>query len=88
MTTVETLGEAYDAGWTITIRCAYGRRQGLKSIRECIERAELDMTTLVWTRGRSIPLAMLPERMRCPRCGSMKVRMTFTPPDGRIVAIA
>jgi hypothetical protein len=52
---IETLGEAYSYGWRVTARCAHGKRDGMKSIKECVYRAELDMETLVWTRGRSFP---------------------------------
>jgi hypothetical protein len=54
---VETLGEALSYGWRVTARCAWGKhREGLKSKRECVYRAELDMETLVWTRGRAFCL--------------------------------
>jgi len=52
-------------------------------VRECDWRYELDMMTLVATRGRDFPLAMLSGRLRCPRCGSRKVALSFTPGDGR-----
>jgi hypothetical protein len=41
----------------------------MKSIKECVYRAELDMETLVWTRGRSFPLSCLETRLRCLMCG-------------------
>src|SRR3954464_11979146 len=53
---IETLGEAWRLGWRLTARCAFGNRDGMKSIRQCIYRAELDMQTLVWTRGPNFPL--------------------------------
>ncbi len=31
----ETLGEAHDLGWKVRVRCAFGKRDGMKSIREC-----------------------------------------------------
>jgi hypothetical protein len=34
------------------MRCAWGKHDGMKSKRECTYRRELDMTTLVATRGR------------------------------------
>jgi hypothetical protein len=77
---VETLGEALSYGWRVTARCAHGRRDGMKSIKECVYRAELDMETLVWTRGRSFPLSRLETRLRCPMCGSRDVRLIFTVP--------
>ena len=80
---VETLGDAHTHGWKITVRCGWGRREGLKSIRECVWTYELDMPTLVATRGRDFPLAMLASRLRCPRCGSRRVMLAFTPPPKR-----
>ena len=77
---IETLGEAWFYGWRVTARCAYGKRDGMKSIKECVYRAELDMETLVWTRGRSFPLSRLETRLRCPLCGSRDVRLIFTVP--------
>jgi hypothetical protein len=42
---VETIGEAYQLGWRIHVRCAWGRREAMKSVRECLGRAELDLHT-------------------------------------------
>src|SRR3954451_18778879 len=70
---VETLGEALSC----MARCAHGRRDGMRSIKECVYRAELDMETLVWTRGRSFPLSRLETRLRCPIRGSRDVRLIF-----------
>src|SRR6478672_2834192 len=69
---IETLGEACSQGWRVTVRCAYGRSEGPRSqsSRECNYRKELDLETLVWTRGRAFPLSRLESRLRCPRCGS------------------
>jgi hypothetical protein len=36
--------------------------------------------TLVWTRGRNMPLAGLADRMMCPRCGARRVNLIFEPP--------
>lgn len=77
---VETLGEALDAGWRLTVRCAWGKREALKTVRECISRYELDLATLVWTRGRAFPLSSLESRLKCPRCGSQRVVVLFSPP--------
>jgi hypothetical protein len=49
--------------------------------RKCRHRAELDLETLVWTRGRNMPLAGLNARMMCPRCGSRNVHVMFEPPN-------
>lgn len=62
------------------VRCAWGPRDGMKRHRECVFGSELDMATLVWTRGRGFPLGLLESRLRCPRCGSRRVRVTFTVP--------
>ncbi|WP_234823080.1 hypothetical protein [Ensifer adhaerens] len=40
------------------------------------------MLTLVTTRGRDFPLALLASRLRCPRCGSRLVSVAFIPPAG------
>ena len=79
---VETLGDAYAMSWGVRIPCLWDGREGLKHKRECGYRAELDMETLVCTRGRGFPLARLAERLRCPRCGCRKVAVIFEPPGG------
>ena len=56
---VESLGEALSYGWRVTARCAAGKQQGMKRHPECRYREELDMSTLVWTRGRSFALSRL-----------------------------
>lgn len=56
----ETIGEAHDRGWRLTARCAYGNREGLKSIRRCSWSYELDLPTLVATRGRDVPMGCWP----------------------------
>ena len=78
---VETLGEAWDQGWKIEARCAWGKRDAMKSIRECKASVSLNLETLVWTRGRDFPLDSLADRMKCPRCGSRRVRLLFHPPS-------
>jgi hypothetical protein len=81
---VETLGEAFSMGWRIRVRCAWGPRDGMKRVRECVFGGELDLQTLIWTRGRDFPLTMLETRLKCPRSGSRRVRVAFTvPPNER-----
>jgi hypothetical protein len=80
---VETLGEALSYGWRVRARYAYGKHDGMKSIRACVYSAELDMETLVWTRGRAFPLAWLQERLRCPLCGSRRVTLAYILPGER-----
>lgn len=79
---VETLGQARDQGWKVKARCAFGKREGLKTVRACVASIDLDMETLLWTRGRDFPLGRLAERLRCPRCGSRVVSVMFMPPAG------
>jgi hypothetical protein len=81
---VETLGEAFGLGWRVTMRCAWGPREGMKQKRECNYRLDLDMETLVCTRGRDFPLGGLESRLRCLRCGSRRVAVLFhVPPVSR-----
>jgi hypothetical protein len=63
---IETLAEARDSGMQITARCAWGRREGLKSIRECKAAMRLDLDTLVWTRGAAFQVSMLEGCLKCP----------------------
>jgi len=77
---VETLGEAWNLNWRVHMRCAHGQRDGMKRVRDCLFRCELDVETLVCTRGRAFPLASLSERLRCPRCGSRRIAVIFDPP--------
>jgi hypothetical protein len=77
---VATLGEAMNLSWRITMRCAWGKHDGMKTRRECSYQRELDMATLVATRGRDFPLAELESRLRCPRCGSRRVAVIFNVP--------
>jgi hypothetical protein len=79
---VATLGEAHDLGWRLTVFCRWGKRDGMKSIRECHGKLEADLSTLLWTRGRDFPIARLESRMKCPRCGSRRVLIAFQPPVG------
>jgi hypothetical protein len=78
---IETLGEAWNHSWRIHVRCLHDGREGMKTKRECGYRKELDLETLVCTRGRSFPLARVAERLRCPRCGCRRVAVMFGPPD-------
>jgi DNA-directed RNA polymerase subunit RPC12/RpoP len=79
---VETIGEAFSLGWRVTARRLRGRADGpsSRSSRECTYRKELDMETLVCTRGRAFPLSSLESRLRCPRCGNRRKVVMFQPP--------
>lgn len=81
---VETIGQALDGGWSLTVRCGWGKRLGLKTIRECVASAELDLKTLVWTRGYDFPIIALGDKkLRCPVCRSLRVRLHLKPPPDR-----
>ena len=81
---IETLAEARDNGWKITARCAFGPREGMKRIRDCKESIRLDLDTLIWTRGASVPVSMLEGRLKCPRCGSRRVVLLFDLPGSPV----
>ena len=77
---IETLGEAFSLGWRVFARCARGKGDNRTHTRDCTFRAELEVQTLVCTRGRDFPLSRLESRLRCPRCGSRNVVVLFQPP--------
>ncbi len=58
----------------------WGKRDGMKSVRACIYSYDLDLSTLVWTRGAPFPLCDLASRLKCPRCGSWWVALVFHMP--------
>jgi hypothetical protein len=41
------------------MRCIKGYREGTKSMRRCVYRKQLDLETLVSTRGPNFPLSRL-----------------------------
>ena len=83
---VETIGDAHSLGWRVLARCTHGREDGprTQSNHACTYRKELDMETLVWTRG-AFPLSRLESRLRCPRCGSRDVVVLYQPPSRAVV---
>lgn len=52
-------------------------KEGYKHKRESGHRTELDLETLVFTRGRAFPLSWLASRLKCPRCGCWRVAVVF-----------
>jgi hypothetical protein len=78
---IETLGDALRDGWRIRVRCAWGKRDAGKSRRECVAGADLDLETLVWTRGAQFPISSLETTLKCPLCGSRRVRLLFDLPS-------
>jgi hypothetical protein len=47
----------------------------------CDTTTELDMKTLVWTRGEAMPLKRLSSFFRCLKCGSRKITVAFDVPS-------
>jgi len=84
MPEIVTLGDAYQAGWGIRVRCRRGDYTGPAKIERCSYTASLSMETLVCTRGRAFPLARLPARLRCPSCGDTNVQVAFDVPGGAL----
>jgi hypothetical protein len=85
---LETLGIARSLGWKVHMRCAHGPRDGMKRVRECVYRKQLDIDTLVCTRGPNFPLSRLESRLMCPACGSRRVTVVFEPPSNRQVKVS
>ena len=67
----------------VCVRCAFGKRGGMKSIRECTHSAYLYLPAMLWPRGREMPLTDLEGRLKCPACESREVSLTFISPAGR-----
>jgi hypothetical protein len=82
---VETLGIARSLAWKVHKRCSDGYREGTKSIRRCVYRKQLDIDTLVCTRGANFPLSRLESRLMSPACGSRNITVVFAPPTNREV---
>jgi hypothetical protein len=81
---VQTLGEAWKLGWRVRVRCLVIGRKPKTLDREaifCDTSCELDMKTLVWTRGENMPLDRLQSLLRCPKCGSRKITVAFGVPN-------
>jgi DNA-directed RNA polymerase subunit RPC12/RpoP len=83
--TVETIGDAYSLARRVIARCSRGKEDHRTHTRECSHRREVDIETLVWTRGRDFPLSRLESRLRCPRCGSRSIVVMFQPPTNTAV---
>jgi hypothetical protein len=78
---IETLGEAWSLSWRLHIRCERGSRIGPVKVKNCEYRGELDMETLLCTRGHAFPLSMLASRLKCPRCRGIRITIIFEPPS-------
>ena len=77
---VQTIGEAYQAGWRIHVRCAWGRREAKERARLSRKgragpaHADLD-------KRRRLPAHQLEAWLKCPMCGSRKVSVIFDVPS-------
>lgn len=81
---IKTLGEAWKFGWRVRARCYWTgpTKSGRRRMPYCDTMVELDMVTLVWTRGENFPINLLRERLRCPKCGRLDtVRVFFDVPN-------
>jgi len=78
---VETLGQAWELGWRLRLRCLRGGHIGIVRIEKCDYHRELDLETLLATRGHGFPLSMLASRLKCPRCRGTRVSVIFEPPS-------
>jgi hypothetical protein len=70
---VETLGVARSLGWKVHMRCANGYREEARSMRRCVYHKQLDLETLVATRGPNFPIS----RLMCQACGNRRVTVVF-----------
>ena len=58
-------------------------------MRRCVFRGQLDLETLVATRGLNFPLSRLELRLMCPTCGNRRVTVLFdNPPRDDLVRAA
>ena len=54
-------------------------------MRKCVYRKQLDLETLVCTRGPNFPLSQLESRLMCPACGNRRVTVVFEPLSRRAI---
>jgi hypothetical protein len=78
----QDLGEAWKLGWRAKAHCIWfgPNKSGTRRLPWCDTTVELDMKTLVGTRGERMPLDLLRERLRCPKCGRTNVLVFFEVP--------
>jgi hypothetical protein len=70
--TISTLGEAANARWRVYAQCGDAN---------CRVHEEIPLRALLWSKGRAMPMSLLPERLRCPVCGCREVRVTWMLPS-------
>jgi hypothetical protein len=71
-------------GWRVRVKCD-ARGENWRAIHRdptvpCHSTHELDMKTLVWTRG-ALPIDELRQRLKCPICGSREILVYFEVPN-------
>lgn len=80
---VRTLGDAWRYGWTARAVCQFmseGKRTERRNI-SCRTVYDLDLQSIIWTRGERFPRDQLESRLRCPRCGQMRVQIVWSVPN-------
>jgi hypothetical protein len=80
---VQTLKEAWLMGWRVRVKCNvrdHWKEQYRDKTLSCHSAHELDLKTLVWTRG-AMPIKELADRLRCPACGSRHILVYFEIPN-------
>ena len=80
---VRTLKEAWLHGWKVRVKCDTidHRKEAHRNLSlSCHSSHELDMKTLVFTRG-ALPVSQLKERLKCPSCGSREILVFFEVPN-------
>jgi hypothetical protein len=82
---VETLSVARRLGWNVYMRCAEGYRESTKSTRRCVFRKQLELDTLVCTRGPNFPLSRLESRLMCASCGGRNVTVVLERRGGVLI---
>ena len=82
---ISTLGEAWRCGWRVRVRCLVTgpppKSRHDRVAIYCDASADLDMKTLVWTRGERFPLDQLAARLKCPICGNRSIKVFFEVPN-------
>jgi hypothetical protein len=81
---IETLLKLATPACASPPHCGWGRREAMKTLRECKASIRPDLETLIWTRGGAFPISMLEGRLKCPRCGSRRVLLLFDLPTSPI----
>jgi len=63
--------------YRVVVHIEIGR--SAEPLRKCVYRKQLELETLVCTRGPNFPLSRLETRLMCPACGNRRVTVVFEP---------